>query len=129
MLSEDNALGKLPDEQYQKLLYKYQDEYNILLEQIRHMEVVVNEENANEMDVNNFLEIVHKYTRVNQLTPAILREFIHHIVVYHREMIGKETVQRVEIHFNFIGEVSLPAYEERRRLLKSFGKEKREQIA
>jgi len=128
-LSEDNALGRLPDEQYQKLLNKYQDEHAILLEQIRHMEAVVNEENANEMEVNNFLKIVHKYTRINQLTPAILRELIHHIVVHHRETIGKDTVQNVEIHFNFIGEVSLPAYEERRRLLKSFGKEKSEQIA
>ena len=100
-----------------------------LKEQIRHMETVVKEEHDNEMDVSNFLRIVQKYTRVNQLTPAILREFIHHIVVHHRETVFKETIQRVEIHFNFIGEISLPAYEERLRLLKSFGKEKREQIA
>lgn len=126
---EDNALGNLPDEQYHKLLGKYQDEHTALKEQTRYMEAVVNEEDANEMDVNNFLKVVHKYTRINQLTPAILREFIHHIVVHHRELLGKETVQKVAIHFNFIGEVNLPTYEERPRLLKSFGKEKREQTA
>jgi len=126
---EDRTLGDLPEAQYKKLLAKYQDEYTALKEQIRHMESVVTEEDANEMDVNNFLKIVQKYTRVNQLTPAILREFIYHIVVHHRETIGKETVQKVEIHFNFIGEVNLPDVEQRRKLLKSFGKEKREQIA
>jgi len=110
-------------------LGKYQDEHTALKEQVRYMEAVVNEEDANEMDVNNFLKVVHKYTRINQLTPAILREFIHHIAVHHRELLGKETVQKVEIHFNFIGEVNLPTYEERPRLLKSFGKEKREQTA
>jgi len=126
---EDRTLGHLSDEQYHKLLGKYQDEHTALKEQVRYMEAVVNEEDANEMDVNNFLKVVHKYTRINQLTPAILREFIHHIVVHHRELVGKETVQKVAIHFNFIGEVNLPTYEERPRLLKSFGKEKREQIA
>lgn len=126
---EDNALGKLPDSQYHKLLHKYQEEYDILQEQIRFLETVVKEEQSNEMDVNNFLKVVQKYTRVNQLSSAILREFIHHIVVHHREAIGKETVQKVEIHFNFIGEVNLPDVEQRRKLLKSFGKEKREQIA
>jgi hypothetical protein len=126
---EDNALGKLPDSQYQKLLAKYQEEYDILHEQIRFLETVVKEEQANEMDVNSFLKVVQKYTRVNQLTPTILREFIHHIVVHHRETVGKVTEQKVEIHFNFIGEVKLPDVEQRRKLLKSFGKEKREQIA
>jgi len=126
---EDRTLGNLPEEQFQKLLAKYQDEHMALKEQIRHMETVVKEEHDNEMDVNNFLSVVQKYTRVNQLTPAILREFIHHIVVHHRETRFNQTVQRVEIYFNFIGDVTLPTYEERARLLKSFGKEKREQIA
>ena len=126
---EDNALGKLPDSQFQKLSAKYQEEADILREQIKFLETVVKEEHSNEMDVNNFLKVVQRYTRVNQLTPAILREFIHHVVVHHRETIGKATEQKVEIHFNFIGEVNLPDVEQRRKLLKSFGKEKREQIA
>jgi DNA invertase Pin-like site-specific DNA recombinase len=126
---EDNALRKLPDCQFQKLLAKFQDEDAAVKEQIRHMEAVVNEENANEMDVNDFLAVVQRYTRVNHLTPAILREFIHHVVVHPRETIHGETIQKVEVHFNFIGEVSLPDVEQRGRLLKSFSREKREQIA
>jgi len=35
----------------------------------------------------------------------------------------------VEVHFNFTGEVSLPDVEQRKKLLVSFGKEKREQTA
>jgi len=126
---EDNALGKLPDSQYQKLLHKYTEEHDILREQIKFLEVVVKEELANEMEVSDFLKVVQKYTRVNQLTPAILREFIHHIVVHHREVIGKETVQKVEVHFNFIGEVDLPDVEQRQKLLAAFGKKRKEQTA
>ena len=74
----------------------------MLREQIKFLDAVVREEQAHEMDVDNFLKVVQKYTRVNQLTPAILREFINHVVAYHRETFGKESVQRVEIHFNFI---------------------------
>ena len=109
--------------------YKYKDDddnevtINISLD-------VVKEEQAHEMEVSDFLKVVQKYTRVNQLTPAILREFIHHIVVHHRETgIGGEVVQKVEVHFNFIGEVDLPDIEQRKKLLRTFGKEKREQTA
>jgi len=80
MLSEDEALGKLPDSQFQKLLCKYQEEHDILREQIRFLDAVVKGEQAHEMEVNDFLKVVRKYTRVNQITSAILREFIHHIV-------------------------------------------------
>ena len=124
---EDNALGKLPDVPFQKLSDKYHDEADALSEIIRQLEAVVKEEQANEMDVNNFLAVVQQYTRVNQITPEILREFIHHIVVHHRETLGTETVQKVEIYFNFIGEVSLPDVEQRLKLLKTLGKKKSEQ--
>jgi len=58
-----------------------------------------------------------------------LREFIHHIVVHHRETAatGQKPEQRVEVHFNFIGEVDLPDAEMRNRLRKSFGKDNRKQ--
>jgi len=36
--------------------------------------------------------------------------------------------QRVEVHFNFIGEVSLPDVEQRKKLLVSFGKEKEQTV-
>jgi len=124
-----HALGKLPHSQYQKLLHKYQEEHEILREQIKFLEVVVKEEQAHELEVGDFLKVVRKYTRVNQLTPAILREFIHHIVVHHREVIGKETVQKVEVHFNFIGEVELPDVEQRQKLLAAFGRKRKEQTA
>ena len=126
---EDEALGKLPQSQFQKLLYKYQEESEMLREQIKHLEIVVKEEQTNELEVNDFLKVVRKYTRVNQLTPAILREFIHHIVVHHREVIGKDTVQKVEVHFNFIGEVDLPDVEQQQKLRAAFGRKAKEQTA
>jgi DNA invertase Pin-like site-specific DNA recombinase len=126
---EDNVLGKLPDSQFQKLLAKYHEEADMLMESIPALEAVVKEEQANELDVNNFLAVVQQYTRVNQLTPEILREFIHHIVVHHKETIGSETVQKVEVYFNFIGEVNLPDVEQRLKLHKTFGKNKSEQSA
>ena len=58
----------------------------MLREQIKFLAEVVKEEQAHEMEVSDFLKVVQKYTRVNQITPDILREFIHHIVVHHREI-------------------------------------------
>lgn len=60
------------------------------------------------MNVAGFLELVRKYTDIQELTPEILREFIDKIVVYHRENIGGETVQRVDIYYKMIGHIELP---------------------
>ena len=60
------------------------------------------------MNAEGFLQLVRKYTDIQELTPEILREFIDKIVVYHREQIGGQTVQKVEIHYKMIGYVELP---------------------
>jgi len=93
------------------------------------LDAVVKEDRSHELDVNDFLKIVQKYTRVKELTPAILREFIHHIVVHHWEAAasGEKLEQKMEVHFNFIGEVGLPDVDMRKNLMQSFGKENKKQ--
>ena len=72
------------------------------------MKAVVAEDKAHEMNCDGFLDMVRKYTDITELTPNILCEFIDKIVVYHRENIHGEMVQRVEIYYKMIGFVELP---------------------
>lgn len=123
---EDNALGVLPDAQYQKLCAKYQDESIGLTEQIRYFSELVKAEKESELDANSFLKLVRRYTRINKLTPEILRHFINKVVVHHRVEDGKNRSQQVEIYFNFVGQIDLPEMDERSILLKSFSREKQE---
>ena len=51
---------------------------------------------------------MRRYTAPTELTGELLRAFIDKIVVYHKEQIQGETVQRVDIYYKMIGHVELP---------------------
>ena len=128
---EDNATGKISDERFQKLSYKYEDEQAALKQQIKHMKKVVAEEKTHELNCDGFLDIVHKYTDITELTPEILSEFIDKIVVHHREQICGETVQKVEIYYKMVGFIELPSMSrvEKDNYVRCFSRLKKDRIA
>ena len=56
-------------------------------------------------NVGNFLAIVDRHLEVPELTPEILREFVHHIKVHERDGAYKKKfyTQDIDIYFNYIG--------------------------
>ena len=58
-----------------------------------------------------FLSLVHKYTDIQELTPAIINEFVDKVLIHKAERIDGERVQEIEVYLNFIGKVELPAQE------------------
>ena len=124
-LFEEKILGNLTEDRFKKLSEKYEDEQAELTQRIRHMKKVVAEEQKHELNAEGFLQLVRKYTDIQELTPEILREFIDKIVVHHREKQGKETFQQVDIYYRFIGHVELPKLSkpQREAYLLSFGRE------
>jgi hypothetical protein len=126
---EDKALGGLSEERYQKMAYKYEDAQSAVKQHIKHLKEIVAEEKTHEMNADGFMALVKKYTDVENLTltPEILHECIDNVVVHHREQVGKNTEQSVEIYFKMIGQVQIPRMkvEEREMYLKSFGRMKK----
>ncbi len=56
------------------------------------------------------MALVDRYTSFDELTTPTLNEFVEKVVVHERESIGRYTrKQRVDVYFNFIGLVELPA--------------------
>ncbi len=91
-----------------------------------HLREIVEDEQAHEMNAEGFLQLVRKYTDIRELTPEILRDFIDKIVVYHREQVFGETVQKVEIYYKMIGHVELPQLSrpQQEAFQQAFGREK-----
>lgn len=129
-LYEEKILGNLTEERFKKLSAKYEDEQAELGQKIKHLRTVVEEEQDHEMNVAAFLELVRKYTEIQELTPEILREFIDKIVVYHREKTGNEMVQRVDIYYKMIGHIELPQLSRKEMACyqKSFGRVPEEEL-
>ena len=62
-------------------------------------------------NVKSFLKIVKKYTEPTELTPQLLHEFVEKIVVHEADKSSGHRVQRIDVHYNFIGEIDFsPEY-------------------
>ena len=57
------------------------------------------------VNIQSFLNIVKKYTQPTELTPVLLREFVEKIVVHAPDKSSGHRVQRIDVHYNFIGEI------------------------
>jgi len=123
-LFEEKILGNLTEDRFQKLSYKYEDEQTELKQKIKHLRRIVEEEQCHEMNADGFLQLVRKYTDIQELTLEILHEFVDRIVVHHKEQLFGETVQKVEIYYKMIGYVELPAMSqtEKESYMKCFGR-------
>jgi DNA invertase Pin-like site-specific DNA recombinase len=106
---EDNANQKLSDKRFEQLSSEYEREQaeleteNVTLQS----EVTAFEQDGARAD--RFIEIVRKYTEFEELTSAMLLEFISRILVHEADKSSGERVQDVEIEFNFIGKFEAPA--------------------
>ncbi len=128
---EEKILGNLSEERFLKLSEKYEEEQFELKAQIKNMKKIAHEEKKHELNASGFLNIVRKYSEVNELTLNILQEFIDKIVVHHREEVFGETVQQIEIYYRMIGNIKIPKMTkpEKENYIKSFGRKKEELIA
>ncbi len=55
-----------------------------------------------------FISLVRKYTRARKLTPRMLNELVEKIEVYNAEKIDGVWEQRLRIHYNCVGEITIP---------------------
>ena len=110
-LFESNALGKLTDERFAKMSAEYEKEQAELQESSAALQEIVNAAQVETVNIQSFLKIVRRYTDPTELTPTILREFVDKIVVHEADKSSGHRVQRIDIHYNFIGEIDLsPEY-------------------
>lgn len=100
---EDNISGKLSDERYNKLSAIYETEQQELSEKIKVLHAELNAAEEHSSNVSQFIALVKQYTRVEELTPTILNQFINHILVYAPDKSTGKRIQKIEIHYNFIG--------------------------
>lgn len=102
-LYEGNAIGRIPDRQFERLMKDYTEEQSHVEDLIKKYTTVI-EENATEtFNANKFIALVKKYTDFTELTDKMIYEFINRVEVH--EAVGDKVKRsmKVDIYFNFIG--------------------------
>ena len=72
---------------------------------VESLSVIVEASEAQAVNVRSFLKIVKKYTEPTSLTSQLLHEFVDKIVVHEADKSSGHRIQRIDVHYNFIGEV------------------------
>ena len=105
---EDNVSGKLSDDRFAKMSRRYEDEQKELAEKIKKLRSEIEKQSSQAMTTDMFISLVRKYTRARKLTPRMLNELVEKIEVYHAEKIDEVWEQRLRIHYNCVGEITIP---------------------
>lgn len=111
-LYEGNVTGKIPDKHFERMLAEYDREQTELETEMAELKEQIFGMDEDNKKADKFIAIVRKYTDFTELTTPMLNEFIEKVVVYEATGGRKDRKQKVEIHFNFVGQVEVPQSEE-----------------
>jgi DNA invertase Pin-like site-specific DNA recombinase len=126
-LYETYAVGKLPENQFERLAAEYDAEQKTLDTRIEGTKTAIEAWDADTLKPDKFMELVRRYTEFSELTTPMLNEFVEKIVVHEADKSSGKRIQRVDVHFTFIGHF-VPPFEEKELTPEEIAEqEKREQ--
>jgi site-specific DNA recombinase len=108
-------LGNISEERYATLSLSLESEQRSLKAQVPEMENEVNISAAEEEDLQRFIEKVRRVTRMTELTPELVHEFIEKIVVSKPGYRDGKRYQTIDIYYNGVGVIREPSPEEMER--------------
>ena len=107
-LYEDNAAGKIDDARFARMSKRYEQEQGEISAKIKALRLELKKAEGQQMDMEDYLQMVRRYTHVTKITQRMVSELIDHIDVYHAEKQDGVTNQRIVIHYNCIGAFEVP---------------------
>lgn len=111
---EDDINGAISHERFLKLSAEYEAEQRELTEKVTTEQKEVDTYEQNVADFRSFAAVIQKYFGITELTPTIVNEFVRKIVVHAPEKVNGKRFQKVDIVFNFVGEIHLPTDPQRK---------------
>jgi hypothetical protein len=107
-LYETYALGKLPENHFERMIAEYDSEQKTLMQEIQDLQEQIDSHAADSIRTEKFMEVVRRYTEYEELTVPMLNEFIEKVVVHESNKSRENRIQKLEVHLNFIGNFHIP---------------------
>ncbi len=103
---EDRVKGLLDEENYSMLSVKYRTEQQQLDETIKTVSARLEDAKAETDDAKRWVDLIQKYSAIDELTAPLLNELIEKIAVHQwrKDENGKK-VWDIEIYYRFVGKI------------------------
>ena len=108
---EDNATGKLNDERFTQMSATYDREQADLKALNKVLAAELEAFEQDNLNADNFIELVRRYTEFDELTNSMLNEFVDRIHIHEADKSSGERRQQVDIYLNYIGKFAIPGDE------------------
>lgn len=106
---EDDINGTISQERFLRLSAEYEAEQKELTEKVEAEQQGVDTYEQNKSNFDSFATIIRRRNvGITKLTPAIVNGVVKKIVIHVPEKIDGKHFQKVNIVFNFVGEIYLP---------------------
>lgn len=102
---EDDINGTISHKRFLKLSAEYEAEQKELTEFFQTEQAAVDTYEQDKTDFDSFAAVIRKYVGIRELTPAIVNEFVKKIIVHAPDKSSGHRRQKIEIVWNFIGEL------------------------
>ena len=90
----------------------YEDEQARLKEEIQTLQQEIEVQERQIENLEQFIQRVHKYKDLDELTPYALRELVKAIYIEASDKSSGKRKQKVKIYFNFVDEIDIPVISE-----------------
>ena len=117
---EDMSKGLLSEERFSTLTVSLESEQKRLKEAIPEMEASVETATDKANDLQHFIERARQVTRLTELTPEIVHEFIEKIMVSQADKVDGKRHLQVDIYYKTIGLWCAPSPEEMEELFQKY---------
>ena len=100
---EDNVAGKLSDERFSMMSQSYEDEQAQLKAEIQTLQQDIEVQERQIENLEQFIQRVHKYADLQELTPYALRELVKAIYIEAPDKSSGKRRQGIRISYDLVG--------------------------
>ena len=111
-LYEDNVLGRVNDDFFQKMMKNYEREQKELTAIISDGERVLQSTEQKTADTRLLIRTFREMTDITELTPIVVNKLIERIEVHNNDKSSGHCYVKVDIYFTGVGMISIPTAEE-----------------
>lgn len=104
---EDMVSGRISTERFDKLSSEYEEEQKKVKQTIVELQALIDTGEQNELDLQQFLENVRKYTDPKELTSELLNDLVDKIVIHAPDKSSGKRKQKIEIYYKSAGIINI----------------------
>lgn len=108
---EDKANGSLSETRFKLLSDNYEREQDDLKNNIVKLTAEIEHQQEQSQNIEHFIEKVHKYFDLQELTPTILNDMVKRVYVHAPQKVDGKRTQEIDIYYDFVGFLPLSLFQ------------------